>query len=457
MIPGRSSRALRGWARGVAAVAAAAACAADPPATANHAAAITNGALDGGHPAVVGLVAGGLVFCTGTLVAPRVVVTAGHCIGRRELRVVFGGSLADGELRDVADQRAHPGFELIGLVDDIGVLLLAEPAPSEIAPVAMRRDALPESVVGEPLVVVGFGKTSAEPAAESGRKRVGTAMVTAVDAGSLALGAQPSQTCMGDSGGPALLARDGVDQLVGVTSSGDARCEQYGRDTRVDVHAAGFVLPYIAETSRTGGAAGERCFVADNCGSGVCEFPDDAPTIGYCAAPCAAPGDCPGEMQCDRDTARCRYPLPSPGAFAAACNSATDCDSRTCAQTAGAAEAMCTARCLPEISETCPASTVCVAEAPASAGSFVCAPRTDAGGCAIAPHSASPPWAGLLALALALARRRHRRTARRSDRGKVRSATRRRRSACPARGSGPERCSDTYPSRRRWPLSDPPR
>lgn len=365
--------------------------------------AITNGMVDSGDPAVVALVSDGRAFCSGTLVSPRVVVTAAHCIGRRQVSVLFGTSGAAIEtLRDVVDQRAHPSFEAIGLRHDIGVLLLGEPAPSSVTPAAMRLRALPDSVIGGPVRIVGFGTTSPQSTADSGRKRAATATVSALDALSFVFSGE-SQTCMGDSGGPAFMTFDGVEQLVGVHSAGDSRCEQYGRDTRVDGYATDFVMPYIEATSAVGLRTGERCFLADNCASGMCEPSADAPTIRHCTSPCASNGDCPGAMRCDVQSSVCRYPMPSPGAFATACAADADCDSRMCARPEGHGDAMCTVQCLAEIPQTCPVDSVCVTESRDSKA-FVCAPQATAGGCAIGARAGEPPFAALLLGLLAVAR-----------------------------------------------------
>jgi len=63
----------------------------------------------------------------------------------------------------------------------------------------------------------------------------------------------PSQTCLADSGAPALDEEDGVEYVVGVSSSGDAHCQEHAQAVRVDAFADDFILPAIDESARSYG------------------------------------------------------------------------------------------------------------------------------------------------------------------------------------------------------------
>lgn len=51
--------------------------------------------------------------------------------------------------------------------------------------------------------------------------------------------------CFGDSGGPALVYRDGTAYVGGITSYGDSRCRIYGVSTRVDAFES-FIGDFLA-------------------------------------------------------------------------------------------------------------------------------------------------------------------------------------------------------------------
>ena len=198
---------------------------------------IIGGTTTSAFPAVGALTQGGSPFCTGTVVAPRVVVTAAHCLaGARasSLRFAIGANaFAPTASIRITRVTAHPAYDPDQLVNDIGVVVLADDAP--VTPIPMNTTALDASWVGRSLTFVGYGVTSGLTQSGAGVKRQVAIPIAQVGAAQFAYtGAK--NTCFGDSGGPA-LTRDaqGATVVVGVTSYGDATCRSFGVDTRVDV------------------------------------------------------------------------------------------------------------------------------------------------------------------------------------------------------------------------------
>lgn len=223
---------------------------------------IVGGQPEPGYPAVGALVVDGGADCTGTLVAPTVVVTAAHCLVGGNLEgMTFLTAEAVGSERQhrhndglpVASWHPHPqyrdadggGDDLGSAGDveyDVGVVVLAEASP--VAPIAVERAAMTRAWEHRALVFVGYGST-AEKADDGDRRRSVTIPVETVYDTTFSYTSRTANTCYGDSGGPAILTSTSGPVLVGVTSWGDQHCESFGVDTRVDAFAE-FIEGFIA-------------------------------------------------------------------------------------------------------------------------------------------------------------------------------------------------------------------
>ncbi|HET9954232.1 MAG TPA: trypsin-like serine protease [Polyangiaceae bacterium] len=216
---------------------------------------VYGGDVDTAHPAVAYLVGStdnengtiGTSTCTGTLIAPTVILTAGHCLvvyNRDVKRARFEMDREHAKWIDIVDFRMHPEYDSHASSEghDIAVALLAEPAP--VAPLPYNREALRAELVGQPLRVVGYGDSDDfEP--EAGIKRQALISLTSFSDKWLESGDLDHHTLEGDSGGPALMNLRGVETIVGVLSRGEyPRDQPFGSSrvarqfhTRVDADA----------------------------------------------------------------------------------------------------------------------------------------------------------------------------------------------------------------------------
>jgi len=153
--------------------------------------------------------------CSGTVIAPRAVLTAAHCLtGETEAALVWPGS---GDQVPSSSLHPHPRYRATDSSSlDVGVILTAQDLGRAPMPVLLSRDAR----VGEQAVIAGWGQTASsfDPTTFL---RAGFTDITAV--GGVWLETQYSSTsssiCSGDSGGPLMLAQDGAWAVAGVSSA----------------------------------------------------------------------------------------------------------------------------------------------------------------------------------------------------------------------------------------------
>lgn len=366
------------------------------------AAPVVGGTPTSDYPEVVALRSPlGPVFCTGTVIAPHVVLTAAHCLGETrtpaiELAAQPGPTVP--AIRAVA-AIAHPEHDPTTLDHDLALLVTAAALP--VAPAAPLDAPPPGGLVGATVTLVGYGLTAVGDTTPAER-RVAQTPILEVDANSFRFGPTPAQTCAGDSGGPAFIDVAGGRRLAGVTSSGDAACAAFAIDMRVDYYVAAFLAPWLDRLHPGAAPAGARCYYEGHCGAGACATPADG-GFAYCAASCGGGAACPDGQRCAAGT--CQFDGPSPGAFGARCGDDADCVSEVCATAPGATTGTCSAECYPD-------GLACEVGACAAidADTYRCFPADD-GGCGVGRRPAAP--VGVLVVALARRRRRDRAAPRR--------------------------------------------
>ncbi|HEX5752117.1 MAG TPA: S1 family peptidase [Archangium sp.] len=352
---------------------------------------IRNGTLDTRRDAIVALLsphAG--VTCSGTLIAPRVVVTAAHCLRNEPLHVIVGPDPSDWREYLVAiEQVAHPAWNPLTSQNDVAVLLLGQPvATARPVPLGPLPPGAGEQ--GASVTVVGYGHThfgEGDPLRREGSARV-------VHAGDTRFRTEPApaQVCQGDSGGAALSGVEGGEVLVGITSTGEPTCSDWAVFMRIDAYAPDFLEPFVRGVD--GATTGERCFPGTVCLEGPCRPAPDEPALSFCSRRCAADGDCPGGLVCEAQ-GWCVHAAPSPGALGARCGHDAQCASGWCARREQAPEGTCTRHCSPEDATSCPAGFSCQEEDFGQARFELCR-AAGPGGCAA--HGTTSP--GGLALAL---------------------------------------------------------
>lgn len=222
---------------------------------------------DGVARAVVTIVGSRGNFCTGTLVAPKLVLTVAHCVQPgADYKIVDRGTDGQPQLLNVRTVAIHPNFNMQAMqahraTADVALLQLEIPLKGK-STVPVGAPNIPIQV-GSRFVVAGIGVTVRGEGKSGGATRV-AGLVATGQPGTLQIRLVDPVTngvrdgigaCTGDSGGPVFEDKPTGSVLVGVISWSTGPNGAAGCGGLTGVTPLTLYRDWILQTARSWGAA----------------------------------------------------------------------------------------------------------------------------------------------------------------------------------------------------------
>jgi len=285
--------------------------------------AIIDGMEDTGDPSIVVFYAQtsatGGALCTTTVISPKTLILAAHCVSGADVaNAKFAIALANNLAQVMSGQvKLMPVMATVFDPQFAGPTALAAghdfaiaemSAPLTLKPIPLNRT---PTIVGETVRQVGYGLSSLkdEQAIDLGMMPMmlsaGTKREATATLGSLYPGSElvttvtnlPHSVCRGDSGGPLLIKRNGVEVISGIASFTVQGCQApvgYGLIDKEYDWIAAQVKKYDPDYDLGGGAGGGDGGSANPADGSVPTSPPEAGTVVADAGAQDAKGTSPG-------------------------------------------------------------------------------------------------------------------------------------------------------------------